>query len=505
MSKPDATIDLGAFARPESKRDIPAPRRRWLAIVITLVLIGAFGAIFWTSARSVFEKPIDVTILRPKSGALQVSGGSVLFQAAGWVEPDPFPISVPALTKGTIAEILVQESDPVTKGQVVGRLIADDSQLELEQANAAVAVASAQRGMIAVEFENAKIARRELVQKTEKRDVAAAELKVAEANHQKHYAQRDVLAARIAVARADLKTQKFLASRGADGPWQVELAQGKLDEWLAEDKLIDSALVEGAFLVEVAKAHEQRARRDFQLTLEEDLRVQTAETALAKADADLRAKEVAVKIAQLAHSRIEIRSPAQGIVLTQLVTVGQHLGPEARDGDGDICTLYDPANLRVRVDVPQNQIGLLAEGQLTRIQSESRREPYQGRVLRIVQKADIQKVTLEVQVRIENPDQLLKPEMLAQVAFLAAETKNSAETESQRTILIPRRLIDGSNEVWVVDGSSGRARRRSLTTAQAQGDWVPVLSGLNLSDKLIDRGRGDVKEGSALRIKEVSQ
>jgi hypothetical protein len=56
------------------------------------------------------------------------------------------------------------------------------------------------------------------------------------------------------------------------------------------------------------------------------------------------------------------------------------------------------------------------------------------------------------------------------------------------------------DSVWVVDGSSGRAAQRSLRLGGREGGDVIVHEGLNVSDKVIDRGRGELSEGARIRV-----
>ena len=54
-------------------------------------------------------------------------GGLGTVQASGWVEPDPYPVAVTALTEGVVAEVLVLEGQAVKKGQTVARMVSDDA------------------------------------------------------------------------------------------------------------------------------------------------------------------------------------------------------------------------------------------------------------------------------------------------------------------------------------------------------------------------------------------
>jgi hypothetical protein len=81
-----------------------------------------------------------------------------------------------------------------------------------------------------------------------------------------------------------------------------------------------------------------------------------------------------------------------------------------------VAQLFDPNNLQVRTDVPLADAGKLRVGQQALVQFDSLPgQTVRGRVLRLVQQADIAKNTLQAKVLLENPPLGLVPDMLARV------------------------------------------------------------------------------------------
>ena len=54
---------------------------------------------------------------------------TVVAQASGWVEPDPYPIYVTALSDGVIEKLLVLEGDKIEADQVIAEMVDDDARL----------------------------------------------------------------------------------------------------------------------------------------------------------------------------------------------------------------------------------------------------------------------------------------------------------------------------------------------------------------------------------------
>jgi hypothetical protein len=140
------------------------------------------------------------------------------------------------------------------------------------------------------------------------------------------------------------------------------------------------------------------------------------------------------------------------------------------------------------------------------ISTAALREPLTGTVIATTSLADIQKNTLQVKVSIDNPPDVLKPEMLVQVTFLAPElpSKSSDESDSPLRLLVPRDLVEkaeGGAMAWIADTTSGVARRKSIQLGTAGTDrLVEVAQGLTALDKLIVTGREGLQDGDRVRV-----
>jgi len=223
----------------------------------------------------------------------------------------------------------------------------------------------------------------------------------------------------------------------------------------------------------------------------------------AEAMCDISAARVAAALvardeAALRLERMEVRSPSDGIVLERRAAPGSALS----EADATVCTLYDPRSIRVRVDIPQGEVGKVGVGMQAEILAESRPgRPYRGEVIRLVHKADIQKVTLQVHVRIADGDELVRPEMLVQTRFLASGGGAREHGAATSVVLMPARLLLEGNRVWVVDGASGTARLRNVTPGSRVGEEVEIREGLNASDKLIDSQSAELVEGARVQAR----
>lgn len=527
MTQVRRDADLGALARVEET--IEPPRRGWLRIALPLAIVAAFLWILRDSLVELLQPRVEVTLVRPtpieglaNAGASPkrtASGPAILaVQAAGWIEPDPFPSFVPALSGGVVAEVLVQESDTVDAGGVVARLVPEDALLARDIARAAVARAEAAlrlaevRAGIATERFDAALEVNEAAARARAREVGRT------ADAEQRAATLREGEALVALAESELVVQRELAAAGASGARQVEIAEADLEGARAKLAGLRAELALSGAMAEEAVAERVRAERDLELRLTDRLERDSADAEVALAEAELAAARADLAEAALRVERTIVVAPMGGVVLERLAAAGDALEPGA-----PVCTLYDPARLRVRVDVPQGDVEKLFVGQAAEVLAESRGgRPYRGEVSRIVQRADIQKVTLEAQVHVFDADGLLRPDMLTQVRFLTAradgtpaarESSTNAEARvasATQRIAISAHTLDGDT-LWVYDPVAKVARKRTIERGgrierSGAADLVEVRAGLLLTDKVVDGGRaqlaarGDASQGVPVRV-----
>ena len=491
MSEP---IDLSSLRGRDSRQpgsSIPQPPLRWLtrlalpiAILLTaLILLGY-------AARSSLHPAVDVRVVRVVSKASSGGVGSVTVQAPGWVEADPFPIYVPALASGVVKEVLVLEGEAVAANQVVARLIDDDARLALDQARARLEDSRARLAGAQGDWD-APVELDRLVA------VGQAALKQVEA-------EREQINAEIAMQVARLEELSDRHQRLAALPPESVAQQQVIEAGLQRDA--QQAVLE-AVRQKLEGVEAKRSTAQANLKAARDnrrLRTQQRQT-LDRARAEVQQAQVAVAAAELRLERMDVRAPADGIVMTRLAVPGAKLMLEGDDKfSANAVHLYDPEQLQVRVDVPladAAKVGIEQRAEITVDVLPDKR--FQGKVTRIVHEADIQKNTLEVKVAIHDPTPQLKPEMLARVKFIGSATRTEKPGLSQH-VFVPERLLQeragGVAKVWLVTADDRATRREIGLGSQRQDGWIETLSGLQPGDKVIAEPIAELEEGQRVRI-----
>jgi multidrug efflux pump subunit AcrA (membrane-fusion protein) len=203
-----------------------------------------------------------------------------------------------------------------------------------------------------------------------------------------------------------------------------------------------------------------------------------------------------------------IRSPIDGRVFKLIGHPGSRIGggEQMAGYDGStIVTLYRPDMLQVRVDVRFEDIPKVRLKQPVLIDNPALGEPLTGMVLFVSSEANIQKNTLQVKVEMPHPPEVLKPEMLVDVTFLAPRETRKADAVSEEVRLyVPGQLLqqdEGGSYVWVADQSRGAARKSRIETgATITGGLVQVTSGLTVTSRIIASGIEGLRDGDRIRV-----
>jgi RND family efflux transporter MFP subunit len=237
------------------------------------------------------------------------------------------------------------------------------------------------------------------------------------------------------------------------------------------------------------------------------------------AQANVAKTEAMFAEAELRLSRMEVRSPASGVVMTRAVEPGTRIamaGPGPGEGHGPgLFRIYDPEQLQVRVDVPLADAAKVGLGDRAEVTTEAIPDrAFRGEVVRVVHEADIQRNTVEVKVLILDPATVLKPEMLARVRFFASDKDGEASTEPNTHADAPTlvaaptaALFEETGtvaKVWVIDRGSGRgvakAAIRTVTLAGREGDDTLIRDGLRPGDRVILQPPVSLSEGDRVRV-----
>ena len=112
-----------------------------------------------------------------------------------------------------------------------------------------------------------------------------------------------------------------------------------------------------------------------------------------------------------------------GTILERNVEIGEFVTTSfvgERGAKGYVVSLADLNDLQVELDISQDDFAKLRPDQRGVVWTDAFPDrKYEGRIVEISPEADRQKATVQVKVQILKPDEYLRPEMNANVAFVA--------------------------------------------------------------------------------------
>jgi membrane fusion protein (multidrug efflux system) len=166
-----------------------------------------------------------------------------------------------------------------------------------------------------------------------------------------------------------------------------------------------------------------------------------------------------------------------------------------KDVNHNLVELYDPAQLQVRVDVPQRSIRQVAVGAVAEIRTDAHPDhTWSATVIRIEPLAELAKNTITVRAEITDPDERLFPEMTCQVLF-----KANAPSTTDRSLRIPAQALrSDATGPFVFIAENGVARRVSVTALPAVGAWVTISTGLRSGQRIITSDPAGLRDGAAI-------
>lgn len=501
--------------------DRPAPasttlaRKRswWLRWGLPAAIIAGFVGIAGWSARDYWLPAQSVTVVPVVLGKADVQqAGTPLFQAAGWIEPRPTAVMCSALVEGVLAELLVVEGQEVAVDEPVARLVDAEAQLSLREAEAMLQLRKAGQAAAEAVLTAANRHLEQPVHLMAAHAEAEAALATLESEIKILPFSIQAAEARLTLARQDLEGKQAVADSIAGR--SIQKAQSEFDSAIAALAELKQRGPQLARQQEAWRRKVDALGTQLHLKTDEHRAFEEATANLAAANARVSQARLAIETAQLRLERMSVRSPINGRVLSLDAQPGQRLmginAASERDAS-TVVTLYDPQKLQVRVDVRLEDVQQVEVGQSVHIATAAANEPLAGEVLAITSQADIQKNTLQVKVSIDRPSLILRPDMLAQVTFLAPQRAGEKSEREQETLrlLVPRALVDSSGDtatIWVAKPDTRVADRRTIELGRAGNEQlVEVVQGLNALDKLIVGGRENLSDGARIRITGVDR
>lgn len=499
-------------------------------------------------AQATVLKPVEIT--KAKRGEIRSE-----LELSGTIQAES-QVSVFPKVAGRLVVLNVDEGDRVEKGTSLAVVEHEELKLSVQQAEAtleAAETAYAQTKQLAevrvnsqiaqaeAQFRAAEIALQQVVDLSEIRTVtqieqAQAALESLVANLQKikrgardedrRQAQAGLSQADANLANAKSNHERMvqLFQNGAISQQSLESAKTQLDVAVAQHKIASEQLQlidNGARTedVQAMEAQVEQAEASLRLaetqaatrTWEKDIdlarsQVETARAGLISAEALRTAKsweaeitsaktartqaQVALKLAQKRLNDATIHAPISGIVSRRYLDLGGMALPAS-----PLFEIVNIDTVKAAVEAIEAQLSQLALNQQASIEVDGIDVQMSGSVAFISPTLMPARRTATVEVRIDNPEGMLKPGMFAKVTI-------PTEVHTDAILISRASLIEDANakaqNVFVIE--NGISQRRVVEIGLLRGGEAEVLSGLAEGEAVVTAGQHSLKQGESVRI-----
>jgi HlyD family secretion protein len=202
-----------------------------------------------------------------------------------------------------------------------------------------------------------------------------------------------------------------------------------------------------------------------------------------------------------------ITAPITGTILEKVAKKGEMVTTSNFGGSqgarSAAVTMADLTDLQVELDINEDDLPRITMGQNCEIRVDSYpNEAVRGVVDEIAPRADRQKATVQVKVKILEPPSFIRPEVNARVSFLRdAPVEQQEETPARDSLWVPRASIvqteDGPAVYLVFEG---RALLRSVMMGREGPLGFEITDGLLGDENIIVAPLDQITDGMSVAV-----
>lgn len=213
------------------------------------------------------------------------------------------------------------------------------------------------------------------------------------------------------------------------------------------------------------------------------------------AKAQLEQAQAAVNLAQHSLDVSILKAPFSGVIASRNAEVGDVINPMmggfSPGSAGGVLTLVDFSRVKIRVDVSGADIGRIQKGQtaILRVPTLPGQE-FHGTVQVVNLAADPQTKKFGIEVRMENPDQVLRPGTFGEIIIEVQSHENA--------LAVPQKAILENKYVFIVQ--DGKAAKKEITLGLQNTTLVEVSGGVAEGDLVIAEGNFGLEDGAPIEV-----
>ncbi len=419
---------------------------RWILTGVLLFVLLGVARFAYSTLNAATE--VETVRVASQSANSVASQSETILNATGYIVAH-HKIEVAAKVIGRVAWIGVEKGDHVKQGQVIVRLEDNEYRAQLAQAEGSLANLQA------------KLAELVNGSRPEEIEVSTANLKQATSDMEN--------------AKISLDRTLGLAKDGVMSKQALDDAQARYDGTVHHVRSLEKT--------------------------DSLMRLGVRKEQIAAMRGSVQQAKGAVDYAQTQLDDTVIKSPVDGTILERAVEKGEFVTTSFvgdKGAKGYVVSLADLNDLQAELDISQNDFAKLHMGQKATITTDAFKDrKYTGDIAEFSPEANRQKATVQVKVKVNNPDGFMRPEMNTSVAFLNDAKPVQANTEAPRIVVPPSAVK--ADTVFIVLG--GKAIARPVKTGATTSAGVQINDGLIGGEDLIESPPAGLKNGARVHVK----
>jgi RND family efflux transporter MFP subunit len=210
--------------------------------------------------------------------------------------------------------------------------------------------------------------------------------------------------------------------------------------------------------------------------------------AIATARAAVDSAKTQIAQARKAIADAVVTAPISGYVLDRPADLGEYVTTSSK-----IATIVRTNPLRVRIDIPEQALTAVREGQSVSVSVSAYPDrTFSGRVHHVAPSVTPNSRTMTVEAEVENNEGLLRPGQFATVRILLPQTSPA--------VLVPARSVrteSGTSYIFAI--KNGHAEKRIVQLGQTEGDLVEIKTGLAVDEQVATTNVELLNDGTPVR------
>lgn len=244
--------------------------------------------------------------------------------------------------------------------------------------------------------------------------------------------------------------------------------------------------------LQMAQASLDLAKQDYQREKQLWSQGISAKQDYQRAESSYRQAQIAVQSAQTrlnalgasadGKGRFIIKAPITGVISQKDIVVGENV--QLAD---QLFVIEQLKDLWLEFNVP-SQLANLKQNQTIQFKTNGSDKNYQAVIQSLTSQADAQTGRLVVRAKLTNQAAELRPNVMVNVLVSQSETKSALRIQKSAV-----QSIEGKASVFIVESEEKgqvhlKAQALELGQTSNDGQWLEVISGLNLGQKYISQG-----------------